>query len=74
VVAGLHDNDSPLVDKHGWSNFSGWGEKTKNDLKIAKACFIEKGHIIYPTYGGGSDADNALYHEIMKFWNEDFNG
>ncbi|MEH2151643.1 hypothetical protein [Nostoc sp.] len=68
----IHNNESPLVNNHGWSNFRGWGQKTKDDLKIATACFIEKGHIIFPVHGGGGDSD--VYNEIMKFWNEDFNG
>jgi hypothetical protein len=67
----IWNSDSPLVNKHGWSVFRGWGPKTKNDLKIAEACFIEKGHLIYPCDGGGE----VKYGDTFwKFWSDDFNG
>lgn len=44
----IHDNDSPIVGKHGWSVFREHDVSfADDDRRIARAAFIEKGHLIY---------------------------
>lgn len=54
------DNDSPIVDGHGWSLFRGWGPETKDSLKIFEACFIEKGHLIFRTLEAGQRVEFGI--------------
>lgn len=44
----IHDNDSPIVGKHGWSVFREHDVSfADDDRRIARAAFIYKGHLIY---------------------------
>ncbi|MBD2142145.1 hypothetical protein H6F39_12465 [Anabaena sp. FACHB-1250] len=65
-------NSSPLVNHHGWSVFRSWGQKNtnKNNLFIAEACFIDKGHLIYPCDVYPCDGgDHPKYgNTFWQFW------
>ncbi len=61
----IWSKDSPIDGK--WSVFCGWSD-THDYLDIAEACFIEKGHLIYPADRGGSEK----YPVIDKFWSDNF--
>lgn len=55
----IRDNNSESNSNHGWSVFRSNenGSKCKHALKRAKACFIHKGHLIYPVSYPGEDND-----------------
>jgi hypothetical protein len=62
---------SPIDAK--WSVFCGWEDKHEY-LNIAEACFVEKGHLIYPCYRSTGEHDpHPIYGEtIKKFWSGNF--
>lgn len=55
-IHGTGQGGSPIVGDHGWSMFRG----PDGDRRIAKACFLHKGHFIYPV-GWKDDIDNYFW-------------
>ena len=65
----IWNNNSPVINNHGWSVFRAWGDKAKHRFLIAEGCFIDKGRLIYPC----DDTDYPKHgNTFWNFWSRDF--
>lgn len=67
----IRNNNNESNKGHGWSVFKSMGgSKCKHYMRSAKACFIHKGHLIYPVYPWTGDGKEKWSFINDKLWFE----
>lgn len=65
----IRDNNKETNKKNGWSVMKSMGgSKCKHNMRAAKACFIHKGHLIYPCFDWTGDLSEKWSFINDKLW------